>query len=77
MIDYLNDINETDLKDFATKMCKEITEQLSWWDFEETSEDIVIEELTNSLQELQNMVKENNFSKLSPLYYYVVERYLE
>lgn len=75
MIDYLNDINETDLKDFATKMYEELG--LAWWDLGEDTEEYIIETLSSSLQELQNMVKENNESKLSPLYYYVVQRYLE
>ena len=76
-MDYLQDINKNDLHEFASKMCKETTEELAWWDMDEDTEESITEDIYSSLVELQNIVAIDNHSKLASLYYYIVQRYLE
>ncbi len=77
MIDYLNDINNTDLKEFAEKMYNELIKELAWYDYDEENEEETIQNIYDSLVELQKLIKQDNNIKLGALYYYIVQKYLE
>lgn len=77
MIDYLNDINESDLREYAQKMYQEEIEKLAFWEYDPEENERNISELFEALKELQEIVKKDNNNALAILYYYIVNKYLE